>query len=99
MVEPTTGHAALVRALLADAGTTVNLVNDAHLAALSIEDRGQIVSYDSDFARFDGVRWSTPARRATDAVVARFRRLRIAATATPPPEHRVIDRTGSHRPR
>lgn len=61
IVEPTAGHAALVRSLLVSAGTAGNLVNDAHLAALSIEHRGRVVSYDSDFARFEGVRWTSPA--------------------------------------
>jgi uncharacterized protein len=35
-------------------------VNDAHLAALSIEHRGTVVSYDNDFSRFPGVDWKTP---------------------------------------
>jgi predicted nucleic acid-binding protein len=30
------------------------------LAALAVEHRAGIVSYDSDFARFKGVRWNTP---------------------------------------
>ncbi|NMD45782.1 MAG: type II toxin-antitoxin system VapC family toxin, partial [Propionibacterium sp.] len=37
-----------------------NLVNDAHLAALALEHRAEIVSYDNDFARFEGVRWRRP---------------------------------------
>ena len=61
IVEPTAVHATHLRSLLASAGTAGNLVNDAHLAALSIEHRGRVVSYDSDFARFDGVRWASPA--------------------------------------
>jgi len=61
VVEPTAGHSSRVRSLLAAAGAAGNLVNDAHLAALAIEHRGRVVSYDSDFARFDGVRWVTPA--------------------------------------
>ncbi len=61
MLEPLPGHAALVRSLLTAAGTAGNLVNDAHLAALALEHRGRVVSYDSDFARFPDVRWVTPA--------------------------------------
>jgi uncharacterized protein len=30
------------------------------LAALAVEHRASIVTYDSDFGRFDGVRWDTP---------------------------------------
>jgi len=37
-----------------------NLVNDAHLAALAIEHRADIVSYDIDFVRFTDVRWRRP---------------------------------------
>ena len=37
-----------------------NLVNDGHLAALAVEHRGTIVSYDNDFGRFGGVTWQTP---------------------------------------
>lgn len=61
IVEPMAGHVSSVRSLLAGAGSAGNLVNDAHLAALAIEHRGRVVSYDADFARFDGVRWVTPA--------------------------------------
>lgn len=61
VVEPTARHAGLVRGLLLEVGTGGNLVNDAHLAALSIEHRCQIVSYDNDFSRFDGVTWERPA--------------------------------------
>ncbi len=35
-----------------------NLVSDAHLAALAIEHRCGIVSFDNDFARFPGVDWT-----------------------------------------
>jgi len=46
--------------LLAQVGAGGNLVNDAHLAALSIEHRATIVTYDPDFSRFDKVQWETP---------------------------------------
>ena len=39
-----------------------NRVNDAHLAALAVEHRCTIVSFDHDFARFDGVTWEMPGR-------------------------------------
>ncbi len=61
MVEPASGHATVVRTLLAAVGTAGNLVNDAHLAALAVQNRGRVVSYDSDFARFPDVVWVTPA--------------------------------------
>jgi toxin-antitoxin system PIN domain toxin len=59
VVEPTVGHARLVRAFLGKVGVGGNLVNDAHLAALAVEHRGVVVSYDHDFSRF-GVEWELP---------------------------------------
>lgn len=35
-------------------------MNDAHLAALAIGHGADLVSYDSDFARFPGLRWRRP---------------------------------------
>jgi toxin-antitoxin system PIN domain toxin len=60
VVEPTVHHGRIVRTLLAELGTGGNLVNDAHLAALSIEHRCGIVSWDHDFGRFGGVDWQLP---------------------------------------
>jgi toxin-antitoxin system PIN domain toxin len=60
VVAPTSEHARLVRGLLATVGSGGNLVNDAHLAALSIEHRAGIVSFDTDFGRFPGVRCQPP---------------------------------------
>jgi predicted nucleic acid-binding protein len=52
--------AVVVAGLLASVGTGGNLVNDGHLAALAIEHRATVVSYDGDFGRFDGITWQTP---------------------------------------
>lgn len=60
MANPGATHLSLVTSLLAGVGTGGNLVNDAHLAALAIEHRGVVVSYDHDFARFAGLTWRTP---------------------------------------
>lgn len=60
LVEPTARHASVVRELLKATGVAGNLVNDAHLAALAVEHRAQVVSYDSDFGRFPLVRWAQP---------------------------------------
>lgn len=59
LIHPTPRHADILGALLGTVGAGGNLVNDGHLAALAVEHRGTIVSYDSDFGRFD-VRWQTP---------------------------------------
>ena len=57
---PGVRHVALWREALRDAGVGGNLVNDAHLAALAIENHATVVTYDTDFARFAGVQWRTP---------------------------------------
>lgn len=63
VLEPTIDHPRIVRELLRNVGVGGNLVNDAHLAALSVEHRCTIVSYDNDYARFEGVRWEAPPAR------------------------------------
>ena len=60
VLEPTSRHADVLAGLLAEAGTAGNLVNDAHLAALAIEHGASISTFDADFGRFAGVRWSRP---------------------------------------
>jgi uncharacterized protein len=54
-VEPTPRHLALMRGLLGPAGTAGNIVGDAHLAALALEHGATVVSFDRDFARFEGI--------------------------------------------
>jgi len=46
--------------LLLDSALAGNLVSDAHLAALAIEHRAEIVTHDTDFARFAGLNWRRP---------------------------------------
>lgn len=60
VLEPTAAHPQVLRALLLGAGTGGNLTSDAHLAALAVEHSGTVVTYDSDFGRFPGVRWTSP---------------------------------------
>lgn len=48
--------------LIADSGLHGNLAPYAHLAALTIEHGTGICSFDSDFARFRGLRWISPDR-------------------------------------
>jgi toxin-antitoxin system PIN domain toxin len=48
--------------LLRSLGTGGNLSTDAQIAAYAIEYGGEIFSNDTDFARFEGVRWVNPLR-------------------------------------
>ena len=59
-LEPTRQHVALLRGLLTRAGTAGNLVADAHLAALALEYGAAVVSFDRDFARFEGLSLRRP---------------------------------------
>ena len=60
LVRETDDHWHILRALLNDTGTAGNLTTDAHLAALTISHGATLVSFDSDFARFSGLRWENP---------------------------------------
>jgi hypothetical protein len=60
IVDPGPRHLDVMPSLLAPLGTGGNLVNDAHLAAIAIEHRGEVVSFDGDFGRFEGLRWRMP---------------------------------------
>jgi toxin-antitoxin system PIN domain toxin len=62
VVHPTVRHAGILRSLLDEAGTAGNLTTDAHLAALAIEHGAELCSYDADFGRFAGLRWTNPSR-------------------------------------
>lgn len=58
--EPGRGHAEIMRGLLARHQVSGTLVTDAVLATLCIEHGLDIVSNDSDFARFDEITWINP---------------------------------------
>lgn len=61
---PTPGpsHADILGRFLAAGDLRGNLVTDAHLAALAIEHGVAVASFDSDFARFEGLTWVVPGR-------------------------------------
>jgi toxin-antitoxin system PIN domain toxin len=61
--EPGRGHRDILGRLLLDLDLRANLVSDAVLAALCIEHGLEIVSADSDFARFTEVTWINPVNR------------------------------------
>lgn len=59
--EPDLRHCERLRALLGALGRGGKSVPDAHLAALAIQCNATLVSFDSDFARFPGLRWEVPS--------------------------------------
>ena len=54
-------HLVNFRRFIETAGTGGNLVSDAHIAAIAMEHHGEIVSCDTDFAKFPGLHWFNPA--------------------------------------
>ncbi len=59
-LEPASEHWAILRDLLGATGTAGNLTTDAHLAAIAIGHGCELCSTDSDFGRFDHLRWRNP---------------------------------------
>lgn len=57
VLHPGANHAALLGRLLVGAGMAGNLTNDAHLAALAMENGAALGSFDRDFGRFAGLRF------------------------------------------
>jgi predicted nucleic acid-binding protein len=51
---------AVLSSLLQESGAAGNLVNDAHLAAVAIEHRATVTSFDADFGRFSDLNWTRP---------------------------------------
>ena len=64
VVGPGPDHMAIFERLCRDAGATGKLVADAQHAAIAIEHGCTMVSTDSDFDRFPGLRWQHPLRPA-----------------------------------
>lgn len=58
--QPSSGHRQILGWLLTDLDIRGNLVTDAVLAAFCVEFGLAIVSNDSDFARFNEIRWINP---------------------------------------
>lgn len=60
LLNPGVEHLHVMERLLTPLGRGGNLVADAHLAALAIENGGTVYSADHDFALFDRVSWVDP---------------------------------------
>jgi uncharacterized protein len=61
VVEPNERHAHVLAGLLRTVSTGGNLVTDAHIAAMALEHQAAVITFDSDFGKFPGLRWSAPA--------------------------------------
>lgn len=61
---PGTGHREILGRLLRDLDLRGNLINDAVLAALCLEHGLEMISADSDFARFSEIAWHNPIATA-----------------------------------
>jgi hypothetical protein len=53
-------HWEVLRGILSESGTAGNLTTDAHLAALALTHDATLVTFDTDFARFKGLRREPP---------------------------------------
>jgi toxin-antitoxin system PIN domain toxin len=62
IVHPTGRHWIIFQKLLIEGQAIANLVTDAHLAALAIEHGCELISTDTDFSRFPGVKWKNPLK-------------------------------------
>jgi uncharacterized protein len=56
VIDPGPRHLELLRSLLEHSGTAGNLTTDAHLAALAIEHRATLATFDGDFHRFPSLK-------------------------------------------
>jgi len=65
IVSPGPRHMEILERLCRTAGATGKLVADAQHAAVAIEHGCTLVSTDSDFDRFPGLRWHHPLRGGT----------------------------------
>ncbi|TRZ92191.1 type II toxin-antitoxin system VapC family toxin [bacterium] len=62
IVHPTDRHWIVFQKMLTEGQAVANLVTDAHLAALAIEHGCELISTDTDFSRFPGVKWKNPLK-------------------------------------
>lgn len=64
IVHPGDRHWAILRELIEVVPASGQLIPDAHLAALAIENGAELCSADTDFSRFPRLKWTDPTRAA-----------------------------------
>ena len=62
IIHPTDRHWIVFQKMLIEGQAVANLMTDAHLAALASEHGCELISTDTDFSRFPGVRWKNPLK-------------------------------------
>jgi toxin-antitoxin system PIN domain toxin len=62
ILQPGPKFAGLFLGYLEKLGTAGNLTTDAQLAALAVESQAELHSNDTDFTRFEGLRWRNPLK-------------------------------------
>jgi toxin-antitoxin system PIN domain toxin len=62
LIYPTERHWSVLQPLLVEGQALGNLVSDAHLASLAVQHGCQLMSTDSDFARFPKIKWTNPLK-------------------------------------
>ena len=71
LLDPGPDHLQHVLKLLEGLGTAGNLVSDAQMAALAMDHDAALHTADTDFARFQGLRWFNPITATASAGLRR----------------------------
>jgi len=75
VLDPGPNHIRQVLKLLEGLGTAANLVSDAQMAALALDHDAVLHTVDTDFLRFQGLRWFNPITATGSASLRRTRTL------------------------
>ena len=65
LLSPGPRHLALLEQICRGSDAAGDLVADAQLAAIALEHACELISFDRDFARFEGLIWSRPGSSAS----------------------------------
>ena len=68
LIQPTSKHWTVFQKMLSEGQAAANLVTDAHLAALASEHGCVLMSTDTDFSRFPGIKWRNPLKEGPDII-------------------------------
>lgn len=60
LLAPGFRHYDIFKEILCDSDVGGKLTTDAYIAAMAIENQATVYSNDSDFGRFEGLRWTNP---------------------------------------